>query len=202
MIGLPPDELPRAGLRERKKAKTRAAIQHEALRLFKEQGYQETTVEEIADAAEVSPSTFFRYFPTKEAVVLTDDYDPLILEAIRTQPSELGPIAAVRAALRSLFTGLGTEELDDMRDRAELALAVPELRAATLDQFAQTIRQITVVVADRLGRTSDDFAVATLAGAILGVMISAEFHWVEHPGTDLVELIDDALRRLDSGLTP
>lgn len=197
---MPPEGPPRVGLRERKKAKTRAAIQHEALRLFRAQGYEATTIEQIADAAEVSPSTFFRYFPTKEAVVLTDDLDPLILEAIRTQPPELGPVTAVRRALRELFAGLRHEELDDLRDRAELALAVPELRAATLDQFAQTIRQITDVVAGRAGCASDDFAVATLAGAILGVMISAEFHWVQHPGTDLIELIDDALARLEAGL--
>jgi transcriptional regulator GlxA family with amidase domain len=55
----------RPGLRERKKTKTRAAIREHALRLFREQGYEATTVEQIAEAAEVSHSTFFRYFPTK-----------------------------------------------------------------------------------------------------------------------------------------
>lgn len=198
---MPPEEGPRVGLRERKKAKTRVAIQHEALRLFRTQGYEATTVEQIAEAAEVSPSTFFRYFPTKEAVVLTDDFDPLIMESIRAQPAELAPVTAVRTALRDLFANLSDEELDDMRNRAELALSVPDLRAATLDQFALTIRQITEVVAERAGRQPDDFAVATLAGAILGVLISAEFHWVEHPGSDLIELIDDALGRLESGLS-
>src|SRR5207237_10604602 len=62
------------GLRERKKVRTRGAIQHHALRLFREQGYEETTVSQIAEAAEVSESTFFRYFASKEATVLEDDF--------------------------------------------------------------------------------------------------------------------------------
>src|SRR5437016_8102361 len=93
------DDRPALGLRERKKAKTRAAIQAEALRLFREQGYDATTVEQIADAAEVSPSTFFRYFPTKEDVLLRDDMDELWLDLLRAQPPGLPPLPALRAAL-------------------------------------------------------------------------------------------------------
>ncbi len=198
--GSPSEARSRVGLRERKKVKTRAAIQHEALRLFRLQGYADTTTEQIADAADVSPSTLFRYFPSKEDLVLTDDFDPLIIEACRSQPAELGPVAAVRRGLRTVFEGMDDREVSDMRDRAELALLVPDLRAAMLDQLAQVIRQLTDVVAERAGRPGDDFAVASLAGAILGVLISAEFYWVEHPGTDLVALLDEALANLESGL--
>ena len=81
-------------LRERKKAKTRAAIQQEAMRLFRERGYDGATVEDIAEAAEVSPSTFFRYFPTKEDVVLRDDYDELLLEIFLKLPPDLTPLQA------------------------------------------------------------------------------------------------------------
>ena len=84
---------PAQGLRERKKAKTRAAVQRHALRLFKEQGYDNTTVEQIADAAEISPSTFFRYFPTKEDVVLYDAMDPILIAEFAAQPAELSPAA-------------------------------------------------------------------------------------------------------------
>src|SRR5256885_14709692 len=87
------------GLRERKKARTRAAIREHALRLFHEQGYQRTTVEQIAAAAEVSPSTFFRYFPTKEDLVLQDDMDTRMVEAFERQPAGLGPVAAGRGAI-------------------------------------------------------------------------------------------------------
>src|SRR5271167_1253240 len=93
-----------AGLRERKKARTRASLREHALRLFREQGYHATTVEQIAAAAEVSPSTFFRYFPTKEDLVLQDDMDDRVLRALARQPPELAPLAAIRAAMREAWS--------------------------------------------------------------------------------------------------
>src|SRR5215472_6346756 len=122
----------RPGLRERKKARTRAAIREHALRLFREQGYEATTVDQIADAADVSPSTFFRYFPTKEDVVLQDEFDVLALEAFEAQPHELSTVAAFRAAARSAFASLGQDELLQFRATTELILTVPELRARAM----------------------------------------------------------------------
>ena len=108
-----------AGLRERKKARTRAAIRQHALRLFREHGYQATTVEQIAAAAEVSPSTFFRYFPTKEDVVLRDDLDTRMLEAFSRQPPGLAPVPAIRAAIKESLSSFGDDEMiADPRDDA------------------------------------------------------------------------------------
>ncbi|OYD67968.1 TetR family transcriptional regulator [Rhodococcus sp. OK302] len=84
------DELRPVGLRERKKAHTRASIQEHALRLFQERGYDATTVQQIIDACEISESTFFRYFPAKADVVLADDFDPLIVEALSELESGFG----------------------------------------------------------------------------------------------------------------
>src|SRR3974377_751098 len=86
------------GLRERKKIKTRQAIRREGFRLLDANGYAATTVEQIADAAEVSPSTFFRYFPSKESLLLADDLDPLVLAAFEAQPPELSPTQAIPRA--------------------------------------------------------------------------------------------------------
>src|SRR6266700_1201079 len=100
------------GLRERKKARTRAAIRRHALRLFRQQGYQRTTVEQIAAAAEVSPSTFFRYFPTKEDVVLQDDMDTRMIEALERQPASLSPVAAFRGAVREVIGSYNEADLE------------------------------------------------------------------------------------------
>ena len=201
MSSLSRETEPAGGLRERKKAKTRAAIQHEALRLFREQGYEATTIEQIAATVEIAPSTFFRYFHAKEDLVLSDEYDALIIEAFCAQPVDVGPLQAIRNAIRAVFGEVSDDDMTDMRERAELALAVPELRAGMFDSFAQTIRMVTDLTVARLGQPAGDFAVYAMAGAVLGVMISAELYWLENPGSDLVALLDEALACLESGLS-
>ena len=92
---------PPPGLRERKKIKLRRAIQTTALRLFETQGYEHTTVEQIAEAAETSTTTFYRYFPTKEDVVLDNDASPLFEVAVATRPAGESLTATIRAWRRS-----------------------------------------------------------------------------------------------------
>ena len=188
------------GLRERKKAKTRAAIQAAALALFERQGYQATTVDQIAAMADVSQSTFFRYFPTKEDVVLLDRYDPLMLAALRAQPAELSPIVALRRTLRSVLGALPPDELARERQRAMLIVSVPELRARALDQLAATLEPFTEAVAARTDRPVDDSAVRALTGAVLGVSISAMLAASQDPSADWVELMDTGLAHLEAGL--
>src|SRR5664279_385500 len=131
------DAIPRLGLRERKKVRTRAMIQDHALRLFREQGYEATSVEQIADAAEVSPSTIFRYFPTKPDLVIYDDLDDRLIEAFRAQPPELNALGALRASFRSGFGATMGAELVVQRERELLLRSVPELRSAMLDELTR-----------------------------------------------------------------
>ncbi len=200
MSNLPPGEQPAVGLRERKKARTKASIQQHALRLFREQGYDATSVEQIAEAAEVSPSTFFRYFPTKEDVVLSDDYDPVIVAAFKAQPPELSPIQAMRGAMRSAFGTIPAEEMEGVRERTALIMEVPELQAATLANLTQTMRLLTDLVAERVGRQPNDFAVRNLSGALLGVWISVLFDWAACQELDLAAALDEAMAHLEAGL--
>jgi AcrR family transcriptional regulator len=200
MRSVPDDDGPAVGLRERKKAKTRAAIQEHALRLFRDQGYQATTVEQIAEAAEISPSTFFRYFPTKEDVVLYDVLDPPALAAFRAQPAELSPIQALRGAMRAVFAELPAEEWEVQRERNRLIRSVPELRAKMLDEFARNLDMLAELVAERVGRRADEPAVRTLAGAVIGVGIAAWYTAGDHTLPDSLALMDAGLAQLEAGL--
>ena len=197
-----PTEQPRPGLRERKRAKTRAAIQAEALRLFREHGYDATTVEQICEAAEVSESTFYRYFPTKPDVVLTDEFDPLIIAAFNAQPAELSSVRALREAFKSVFAQMSPAQEAEQRQRTGLALAVPELRAAMIDQFAQAIQLIADGVAARTGKAESDLAVRTLAGAVVGVAMAVMLAIADDENADFGRLIDEALAHLETGLAP
>jgi len=192
------------GLRERKKARTRASIREHALRLFREHGYQDTTVEQIAAAAEVSPSTFFRYFPTKEDVVLRDDFDVRMFEAFERQPPDLAPIPAIRAAVREALATLTPEEWTEFRETSELSFAIPEIRSRALDELAQTIQAMADALAKRAGRAPDDLAVRTLAGAVLGIMLTVTMPWTnmvsDDHGAAAFQRVDAALALLEAGL--
>jgi AcrR family transcriptional regulator len=170
------------------------------LRLFRDQGYAATTVEQIAEAAEVSQSTFFRYFPTKEDVVLYDDVDPLLISALVAQPAELSPLQALRAAMRATFSQLPAEALAEQWERGELVLSVPELRMRVLDQIVATSDLIAQAVAQRVGRDAGDIAVQTFVGAVLGAMMPALLAATHDPAADYVALIEASLDLLEAGL--
>jgi len=186
------------GLRERKKARTRASIQDHALRLFRERGYDATSVEDIAEAAEVSPSTFFRYFPTKEDVVLYDAFDPILIDAFLTQPPDVSPIQAMRVAMRTALSDSTGAWVTQQRERAALLMAVPELRRRMLDEFVVGMEPFTEALAKRVGRSADDFAVRNLVAAVIGVGLGA---WL-YAGSDqdYLDRVDAALAHLEAGL--
>jgi AcrR family transcriptional regulator len=187
------------GLRERKKARTRAAIREHALRLFREHGYGATTVEQIAEAAEVSPATFYRYFPTKEDVVLQDDFDVLAMDVFEAQAPGLSTIAAMRAAIVQVLAALTPEELERFRESTELTLTIPEVRARALDELTRATQVMAEAVARRAGLPPDDFAARNMAGAITGVILTASLP-VRPEAAELFASIDAALAHLEAGL--
>lgn len=164
---------PRPTLRERKKERTRRTIRVEAFRLFREQGYSATTVEQIADAAEISPSTFFRYFPSKEQVVLADDLDPIMIQKFQEQPPGLSALEAFQGATRAAFGVLDSAAFEFERERARLVQTVPELRGVLALEMERNVDMVAELVAQRIGREPDDFEVRALAGGLIGAAKAA-----------------------------
>ncbi len=190
-----------AGLRERKILSAKTRIQECALKLFAKQGYNSTTVEQIVNAADVSSSTYFRYFQTKEAVVLYDSLDPIIVQAIREQSPDLSVIQALRRAIRTTFRGLSEEKRQLEMQRFALLRTIPELRAAMYEEMARSIELFADIIAERTHKHPDDISVRNLAGAIIGVGMAALLQAYKRPSeTDSVDVFDAALADLEQGL--
>jgi AcrR family transcriptional regulator len=182
------------GLRERKKARTRATIQREALRLFQRDGYAATSVDAIAAAAEVSPSTFFRYFPTKEDVVLSDFVDEATIRRFVDAPAELSLIEAFTHAVRTGMAELPDEdfELEHLRNR--LIHEVPELRRGMFAEMVRPMALLADAVGERLGREVDD-DIRMYAGAVIGAMVVvAPYHEEAHPRALMADLVERTAR--------
>ncbi|MGW0235264.1 TetR/AcrR family transcriptional regulator [Streptomyces sp. NPDC002996] len=192
---------PPMGLRERKKLKTRVAIRRATYRLIGEQGYEATTIEQIAAAAEVSPSTVFRYFPTKEDIVLTDEYDPVMVSMLRARPADEPPLESLRIILTGAVAAILENEPEEMRMRTRLMLEVPALRARMTETMAETSQLLARPIADRAGRDPDDLEVRVFTAAVMGALRETLVHWGERGRQDdLVALVDRTLDVLKDGL--
>ncbi|MFD0338902.1 TetR/AcrR family transcriptional regulator [Streptomyces sp. NPDC127117] len=192
---------PQPGLRERKKLRTRIEIRQAAYRLIAEQGYEATTVEQIAAAAEVSPSTVFRYFPAKEDIVLTDEYDRVLAAALRGRPAGEPPLESLRHVLaEALAAFLATGE-QELRQRTRLMVEVPAVRARMAESMSDTAGVLAGTLAARAGRAPGDLAVRVFVAAVLGTLREVTLYWGEHGQEgDLVAMVDRALDALEGGL--
>jgi AcrR family transcriptional regulator len=199
---VPPRPASPTGLRERKKAKTRWAIQEHALRLFAEQGYEATTVDQIAAAAEISPSTFFRYFGTKEDVVVQDEFDDLLMESLRAAGASDDPLASLRGSLRQVIATVDANELRKSQERTALIISVPSLRARSFDNILAGFDEAVTAFATAGGRSPDDARSRAFVGAFLGALLPVLMQWHASGYTqDVTELIDAALGGLQEILT-
>lgn len=121
----------------------------------------------------MSPSTFFRYFPSKESLLLADDLDPLILQAFEAQPPDLSPTQAIRRAYQDVLANLSEEQLDFENTRQRLIFSIPELKAALYDEYYRTITVMAEAIGHRIGRPAGDFEVRVFVGAMVGAMMAA-----------------------------
>jgi len=191
------------GLRDRKKQQTRDAIIGAALDLFERQGYDATTVEEIAEAADISPRTFFRYFDSKVDVVMdkderdSDDFAGRL--AIR--PPHEGPIEAMRQVI-SAELGQVVKENPLFVRQMRLMLRTPSLHALAREHFHEHEAEIVHDVAERLHLPEEDLRVHVIAAALGNTIWAVVGRWVDEdsPPERLAEMIDEACTMLSTGL--
>ncbi|MCD7438820.1 TetR/AcrR family transcriptional regulator [Streptomyces lincolnensis] len=197
----PLSDAPQPGLRERKKIKTRTAIRDATYALVREQGYDATTVEQIAERAEVSPSTVFRYFPTKEDIVLTDEYDPLLLAELRKRPAEEPWMDSLRYVMhKAIDVGL-TEDAEAIRLRAHLMVQVPAVRSRMLESMSVTGRMLSEAIADRTGQDRESLEVRVYTMSLIGGLAEISLYWAENDfRDDFRDLLDRTLTVIEHGL--
>ncbi|VDR39274.1 mycofactocin system transcriptional regulator [Tsukamurella paurometabola] len=158
------------GLRERKKLKTRLTLRRVAYDLFREQGFEATTVAQIAAAAEVSPATFFRYFATKEALILEDDYDAILLANVPPiDPTENLPAQILRGGADQ-FEALDPETRATEVERGRLLYSSPALRAAQARDLEATMAAMEDAIIERATGPIDRLSVRAAVGAVVGAI--------------------------------
>jgi AcrR family transcriptional regulator len=189
------------GLRARKRLAAMRHIQATAFELFEREGFDGVTIEQIARTAEVSPSSVYRYFGTKEQLVLWDEYDPaafgLFAEELQGHP----PLDAMRRAVAAVgesFLGPDRERVERMVD---LAYEEPSVHAAMGQQLAEAAQAIAAMIGARYDRDPHDLEVQVVASTLVGAIEVSFRNWhrcgFERP---IVELMDEAFELLARGL--
>jgi AcrR family transcriptional regulator len=196
-----------AGLRERKKQRTREAIVDAALRLFDERGFEQTTIADIAEAADIAPRTFFGYFPSKEDVVFADFPEQLeaLSRRLRERDEDETAIDALRAVIRDAL------EHADLTDERELCRKRVVKQSETLDAHRRALMgrmedMLAEAVARDFGNQPGDLRPSMIASAAV-----AAFGSLDRPGItdrdspptreEALAMIDQALTFLQGGLT-
>ncbi len=171
-----------------------------SLRLFTQDGFEDTTVERIAAAAGVSKRTFFRYFESK-ADVLWHAFDGEV-RALRAAFAAVPPDLPLLAAIRVAVVGVNryrAEDVPELRTRMSLITAVPALQASAAQHYDAWERAVSEFAATRLGEPADALYPLAIGRATLAVCRAAYDRWVDRADADLTVYLDQALRALAAG---
>ena len=194
---------PVEGLRERHRKRTAADLEEAALALFSERGFDAVTIDDIAAAADVSRRTFFRYYASKEDVILSDHPKRLdeLEAALSRRPADEPPLTALRHAIMSL-AGTIEEQREHMLRRFRLVTATPSLEARSLCLQRNWETAVTAMLAARMGvDPGKDLRPGVVAATTMAAMRVATANWLAGAGQgDLVAIVAAALDLLDGGL--
>ena len=193
---------PALGLRERKKQRTRATLLDAAVELCDKQGFERTTVDQIAAIAEVSPRTFSRYFATKDAIAfaLIDDAIDLAALELARQPRELNHFEALRRAYVTMYTSTKTAPPGALSEDRMMCIVRIIMTSPTLKQAALEYRPhaVNVELAKRLGADLGDRRLR-LISAMWGSIIMTALGDLSEPGVDWHNVgVDDVISRLEA----
>jgi TetR/AcrR family transcriptional regulator, regulator of mycofactocin system len=191
---------PTAGRRGRPPGTSARALELIALRLFSQDGFEETTVERIAAAAGVSRRTFFRYFDSK-ADVLWHAFDGEV-RALRAAFAAIPPTVPLMEAIGQVVVGANryrAEDVQELRTRMNLIGSVPALQASAAHHYDAWERAVSDFAASRLGRSPDSLIPLAIGRATLAVCRAAYDNWVERADADLTVYLSESLRALAAG---
>lgn len=190
------------GLRERKKERTRQALTEAALSLFASQGFEHTTVEEIAAACEVSPRTFFRYFATKEDVLFEDADARMqrLVDAIASQPPDASALGAMRGGILELSEEYERDRAT-IQARAQVFEATETLRVRKAERMGACEDALAQALADRTaaGGTTP-FETRLVVAAAMAALRTSIDTWVADESADLRHCVETAFDALARGL--
>ena len=192
------------GLRERKKEQTRRALEDAALDLFERQGFEHTTVEEIAAACDVSPRTFFRYFATKDQVLFGDDAEFTdMLADLEHRPVDEAPLRSVRAFVDAKIESFA-DERERLVRRARVLAATPSLQFHGPHMELGKIEAVVDALARRDAAAGLEPRILELrlgVGVGFAAIRAALDTWIADGATgDLFAMVDEAFDRVEAGL--
>jgi AcrR family transcriptional regulator len=178
-----------------KRARTRQRLVDHGLALIERQGYDATSVAQIAAAAGVTQMTFFRYFATKEQLVLEDPYDPLLAEGIGDQPRGLPPLQRAARGIRSAWRALPEPEQPEIRRRVRIAARTPSLRGA---MWRSTGNTEAAIVAQLTGDGTPPLEARAAASAVLAALVTGLYAWADGEVETLGAAIERALDAVEA----
>lgn len=189
-------------LRERKRLAAMRRVQTVALDRFEREGFDAVTIEQIAAEAEVSPSSVYRYFGTKEMLVIWDEYDPAALAAIVAELDRYPPLEAVRRVVEATVVQAFTDDRERILRRLRLAYRHPSIEAASALQTYEMAGLIAGILAQKLDRPPHDLQVQVFAHAFVGGLLGALRHWyLSEFTTPFEQVIEAPLAALERGIS-
>ncbi|MBO4240146.1 MULTISPECIES: mycofactocin system transcriptional regulator [Pseudonocardia] len=184
----------------RRPVTSRSEIEHIALEMFSDQGFEHTTVDDVAHAAGIGRRTFFRYFASKNDIAWGAFEEQLVRmrAVLAAQPSDLPTLEGVRRAVLE-FNHVEPDEQPWHRRRLRLILQTPALQAHSTLRYASWREVVADYVAERRGEDASELVPQSVGHACLGVCIAAYERWLADDGSELADLLDEVLRALQRG---